>query len=395
MLRTLILIACTSVAPLASAIDVVQLATGGRVVGTIVPNDDRNTVAIDLEGGGRLTLTRKQIALVTPRSAAQQVYAGRAPTVPDTPLAQWNFAEWCRENGLADESRVHLERVVQLDPNHEEARAQLGYRRVGDRWLDREDLMAARGMVRHSGDYRTPQEIELIERKEQQERTAAEWKNRLARWRKQLGDRDPKRVAEAVQQFKDLKDPDAGLALAGLLAEERNNSTRLLLISAAANVPSPASLNALAAIALDNPDPETRYRAIEALAASRHAGLATPFIKALRSNDNGQVNRGAEAIEALAGPSAVSPLIDALTTKHVSVVGANSGGDTYSMSPTAGVTSFGGGGPKRLEKQLKNPAVLRALSKITGENFGYDEVAWRRWLASRAKTEQVDLRRDG
>ena len=74
--------------------------------------------------------------------------------------------------------------------------------------------------------------------------------------------------------------------------------------------------------------------------------------------------------------------------------GNNSGGDTYSLNTGTGQHSFGGGGPKVVKRDLKNPRVLSALVKLTDVNFLYDESRWREWLASREVIVSVDLRRD-
>lgn len=378
----------------AAPADVVQLAWGGKLHGRVIPTEDRNTVTVELAGGGQVTLARRQVAQVIPQSPAQEDYARRAPATPDTVRAQWALAQWCREAGLAPEAQTHLKRVVELDPEHAEARALLGFRRVGDQWFDREGLMAARGLVRYKGDFRSQQEIELLERKERGELARAEWKNNLTRWRRQLNDRDPGRAEEAMRQFQTLKDPAAGPALAALLLDEKSLEVRMLLIAAAGRVGSHATLEALAVLFMREEHGETRYACLEQLAKTPSGSLAAPFVRSLKSNDNSQVNRAAEALELLGSTSAVSPLIDALVTEHKRTVGKQSGGDTYSFNPTSGGFAFGGDGPKVEKLLLRNPGVLSALAKLTGENFGYDQAAWRAWLGARAKLEQVDLRRE-
>jgi len=38
--------------------------------------------------------------------------------------------------------------------------------------------------------------------------------------------------------------------------------------------------------------------------------------------------------------------------------------------------------------------VLDALTAITGQNFGFNQAAWRRWYAAQKKPETIDARRD-
>jgi hypothetical protein len=43
---------------------------------------------------------------------------------------------------------------------------------------------------------------------------------------------------------------------------------------------------------------------------------------------------------------------------------------------------------------VENPVVLSTLAGLSGVNISFDQAAWRRWLASEAKTHPVDVRRD-
>jgi hypothetical protein len=62
-------------------------------------------------------------------------YAEVRQANPDTVAGQLAVANWCRDRQLAVRERAHLERVVWLDPNHEEARRRLGFQRVQNRWV--------------------------------------------------------------------------------------------------------------------------------------------------------------------------------------------------------------------------------------------------------------------
>ncbi len=57
----------------------------------------------------------------------------------DTVAGQFQLADWCRRNKLADQERAHLSRVVELSPDHLDARARLGHIRVGGEWLTAEE----------------------------------------------------------------------------------------------------------------------------------------------------------------------------------------------------------------------------------------------------------------
>ncbi|MGL4512320.1 MAG: hypothetical protein ACRCT8_04460 [Lacipirellulaceae bacterium] len=382
----------------ASRADVVELTSGGRVEGSVVTDPERSRNELVIENPwGRVVVPRTAAAKITTRSPAEVEYERRAPTVSDTVESQLALARWCRDNGLAEQVRTHLARVVELDPEHAEARKQLGHQQVGGRWMSRDEVLAARGLVRHQGAYRTHQEVELLERQRLADEKARGWKARLRALRRDLDDRRPEVARNAADALASLGEPGAAGPLAELLLEERDPLAKQLLARAAAALPSPATLGAVARVAIDDDNPETRAAAAEALQAAGERGaqgLAGPFVGALGAKSNETVNRAADALALLGREQSIGPLIDALVTVHKFRVGNDGGGDTYSMNTGTGQYSFGGGGPKVISQPLENPRVLEALVGLTGENFGFDEPAWRAWLASRQIDEQFDLRRD-
>lgn len=376
--------------------DVLELKTGRQIDGTFVEDLSlQNQVTFELTSGGRVTLDRAQVARVIKQSPAETEYARRSPTVADTSAAQWRLAMWCRKNKLSRESQAHLNRVIELDPAHEEARKLLGYQQVNGRWLTREEALAARGYFRYDGGYHTRQEIERLERSKRHKEVAADWKGLLAKWRRWLTGNNLARSQQAQTALQALNDPAAARPLAALLTREEDYGVRSLLLDIAARFEHPATVQALVNLSLNDPDLEIRMRCLEHLVKARRPGLAAPYLDALQSNNNAKVNRAAEALGEIGDIDTISPLIDALVTNHKFKVGNEGGGDQYSFSPSTGGFQFGGDGPKVVKRDLKNPKALGALLALTDiSGFGYDQQAWREWLASQAESSKVDLRRD-
>jgi len=65
---------------------------------------------------------------------------GRYPLTAD---GQLMLANWCRDRGLRERERAHLAQVVELAPDHAEARRRLGFRRVGLDWISVGELQQA------------------------------------------------------------------------------------------------------------------------------------------------------------------------------------------------------------------------------------------------------------
>jgi hypothetical protein len=245
-----------------------------------------------------------------------------------------------------------------------------------------QEFMAERGFVRHRGAWRTVQEIELLDRSEKAKLSQKEWIAKLDRLRRQLD--QPAQVDRAAEELRELSDPFAVAALAAALAKEPVSRVRGWYVEALSRIRSADATGVLIATALDHPDPETRIAATERLAViGPHLAVPT-LVAALKSADNAQVNRAAEALGRLGQPSAIGPLIEALETQHVVVTGDGTpeGSTSATFTPAGGGLSMGGG-PKQHRVAVRNNGVLEALVALTGTNFAWDTPAWRAWRANR------------
>jgi hypothetical protein len=256
-----------------------------------------------------------------------------------------------------------------------------------------QELMAERGFVRYEGAWRTVQEIELIERAQRTNVAQKEWVVRLERLRRQC---DRQGTADrAAEEIRGISDPFAVPALAAAVAKEESFRVRRLYVEALSRIRSAEAGAALAAVAVDHPDPETRIAAVERLVVIGPHAAVPPIVAALASADNARVNRAAEALGRLGVPTVVAPLIEALETEHLVVTGdgAPEGSTTATFTPSGGGLAMGGGA-KRVKKTFRNERVLESLVTLTGVNFEWNAAAWRAWLANRQSPPDFDPRRD-
>ena len=124
----------------------------------------RSHWVIKTSQGGQISLPAEQVKKVDKQSAAEIEYDRLAAAAPDTVQGQWDLAEFCRQHRLTAQRTTHLQRIIQLEPDHAAARGALGYSRVGGEWITVEEGMDAQGRKRYKGAWRYPQEIELMER---------------------------------------------------------------------------------------------------------------------------------------------------------------------------------------------------------------------------------------
>jgi hypothetical protein len=377
--------------------DVLDLTNGGRLVGRPVESEAAaKSYVIELEGGGRVSVSRSQVARIDSKSEPERKYEAMARSAPDTVEAHWELAEWCRENKLVAQLKLHLDRILELDPNHEKARIAAGFRQQDGEWMTRDDVMASRGMVMYEGRYVTKQHVELLERQKEAKTVEADWGNQIERLRRSLTGRNEDRIVNARAELQAIRDPAAAEAVVNALRREKEPGLKRLWLEVASRLDHQVAVDALVDRSLADPDEEIRYQALEYLVKSRRPGLAVPYIRALKNRDNEIVNRAGAALGQIGDADAIGPLIEALITTHkFKVSDANPDQHAYAFSKDSSAFSFGGGGPQVVNQELRNPAVLNSLIMLSGgASFDYDQDAWRRWLAAQAKQRAVDVRRD-
>jgi hypothetical protein len=387
--------------------EVFVLSNEGRVTGEWVNKEDKDAeqYVIRTATGGTVKLAKDQVERVYVPSAEELEYEQVRDSYEDTAVGQWELAEWCRERLLREQRAKHLERCIELDPNHQDARRALGYTLQDGEWKTQEQHFLDRGYVRYRGKWMLPQEVDMAERLRKNKKETGEWFQKIKRWRGWL---DNERAHEAEELLLDITDPNAVPALSQYFEGEKDPKIRLLFVDALANVNSSDAVYTLGDGAIYDGDLEVRLTCLDYLKKEPRPDLVKYYAGALKHKDNVTVNRAAFCLKELQDDSVVSALIDSLVTTHKTKIGKSGGGDQYTttfggptggggggagMSASPGGLSMGGG-PKILVQHLRNTEVLDALVNLTGANFGYDTQAWKHWLTSQQKAPAANVRRN-
>ncbi len=385
--------------------EVFLLQNGGRVEGELLNPDQspRTTYLIRTSEGAQIALETGQVAQVLRRQPVELEYEKIKPTYPDTVEGQWALAQWCLDHNLFTQRQEHLRRIVQLDPDHVEARRALGYSHIDGAWKTREEIMEARGYQWYRGQWRLPQEIELLQRKEQQESAEREWFTKIKLWRGWLGSN---KEEAALKNFASIREPAAVRALATFLESESSPAVRKLYLETLARINTPEAVKILALQALEDPIEEIRLTCLDHLKTERRPEVVALFISKLKSKDNKTIRRAAIGLAAMKDPTAIGPLIDALITTHTYKInppgGPNAMSATFgkgpggSGAPGGGTGMSFGGGPKMVKIPVQNQEVLDALIRITGVNYQFNVAAWKSWYAQQRKNQPspvIDARR--
>lgn len=378
--------------------DIFQLTDGGEITGKHIERGADDEYVIESNLGARVTLAKDQVKDIVRQSEFQKEYDSRSRSLPDTVPAHRAMADWCEQKNLKDLAEHHLKRIVELDPNDEQARSNLGYQLHQGRWLTRDDIMAERGMRFYDGQYRTAQEIALLEREKIHKTSEIEWLQKLKLWRGWLESRRPGRAEEAQAEISAITDPPAATSLVKMLDTERDESLRPMWMEILSQVHHPASMRKLIDLSIDEPDRETRLQCVEYLLAMNDEIDIQPYVKALLSKDNEIVNIAAEALGMIGNRDAVRPLIDALVTRHkFALVQQGELSATFSRDGTGGGGLSAGNKPQFVHQDLENVEVRRALIALSGDqDFGFNERAWTRWYENERSQQQpvYDPRRD-
>jgi len=388
--------ACLAAPPWALG-EIFVLDNGGRIEGDILNKESpRKRYVIKTTTGAQITLDKAQVTEVIRQSANDIEYEKVRQRYPDTIEGQWGLAEWCRERKLTTLRARHLERIIELDPDHEKARRALGFRRVAGEWKTQKQEKEEQGYVRYNGKWRTTQEKAILERKRTVELAVKDWKSQLKRWRGWL---ENGKEVEATQRIDGIDDPYAVTALADALKREPVEDYRKMYVNALGRIGGPSALQVLCRLALEDVNAEIRLTCLDHLEEHPSETFVEYFIGRLNDADNPIVNRAAMALARMNSPTAIRPLIDHLITRHKRMIAPPTGGTggTFVNGPgiSGGGLSAGSSPAVVVNEPHQNEDVLDALVRLAdGVNFSYEVDAWKQWYAGRKKAKSLNGRRD-
>jgi hypothetical protein len=391
--------------------DLFTLRNGGQVRGTWLNADQQpvSTYLIETEHGARIKLAKTQVRSATRQNSAELTYEQLAPRHADTVEEQWKLAEWCRENGLDEIRQHHLQRIIELAPNHAGARRGLGYSQVRGQWVTKDEHLTRQGYQLYRGRWRSPQEIQTFKEREHNERAEKKWIVRLKHLREDLA---TDKAAESRNQILSISDRFAVPGLRQCLEAEKYRAMKIVFIQALGQIADGPALSVLIERSLNDPDDEIFYECLDQVVRSPLPEVIKGYVDALKHNNNHIVNRAAIALGDLKDKTTVEPLIEALVTTHKVVIPGRGGGSAETVTTTFANSSDGSGSPnapfggtglslgddnKTRYREMPNQEVLNTLVKLSGgASFGFDKQAWRFWLAAQRQQSvpRLNSRRD-
>jgi hypothetical protein len=79
------------------------------------------------------------VSTAFPQTTEETYLRRYAELSPDDTAGHYDLACWCDKNGLSDRAKELFNKVIEMDPNHAEARAKLGYVMYKNEWVTREE----------------------------------------------------------------------------------------------------------------------------------------------------------------------------------------------------------------------------------------------------------------
>lgn len=119
--------------------DVLHLKSGGRFEGELVSETETEYV-FRVKGLGVQRFAKKDVErLERGRSVFEEFERRRLKIPSGDAQAHYELGLWAKEQGLLKLARAEFVEAIEADPDHEGARAELGYVKVEGEWIDAEE----------------------------------------------------------------------------------------------------------------------------------------------------------------------------------------------------------------------------------------------------------------
>jgi len=384
--------------------DVVYLKGGGKMEGLLLENRP-DALVIQL-GTGTITLPVGMVERIEAAPSPRQQYQEKLAGMSKTAAGHIEMARWCEQKSLVNEAREHYFQAIQVDPDNAAARSALGFIRVGDRWMTREEARQARDEPRDAPAAADPT-----------------FPSRRDQWRTRLGDMSRKSFGgwaygdefqKARRDIVAIKDPAAVEPIMSLFAAHPDANRRQMAVEALGSIGGDQAATSLVRILARDPDQDVATQARAALAniksdkavalMSSMARSAAPLVRARI----GMALADAGAVQ----PDYILQLINSLITRdekiihHVPTESQRSWfmtGTTYAyvadLTPVVAEAAVAwdpviayivDGAILDVKATIMpweehiwitnvHPDVLGELRRLTGQDLGYDIRAWRDW----------------
>jgi hypothetical protein len=369
----------------------VGIKGGGAVVGTVNPTE--KFVEINVAPGIRVAVDTNKADITKEERPEEAEYQSRIEKLSETAEAHWEMYQWCKQNSLTAYAYQHAWRVIEIDPDHLQARTALDFLRDGKGWILRDDMMLRSGRIKDGSQWRIPEELDKLKADQARTEQLTRWKRDIKAWKTDVFSGGP-RATKSKVKLDAIQDPVAVGPLIDQLQDMDNPiEFRILVVGLLARLATPDAIQAIIVAAVQDSNTKVREAALDVVKQKAAAEAAVQYSRLLTHENNVQVQRAGAALAVLQDKRYTWHLIQALVTEHKREVKGS--GQTYG---TDSAGSFGIGAsqkPKVVVEPVNNTSVLTALTALYPEiNYRFDESRWKLWYLENFHPEGTDLRRD-
>ena len=301
-------------------------------------------------------------------TAYEHKRAQAKPTVAD----QQHLARWCQQRGLHDQARAHWVQLLELSPDHSEARRQLGFRRVGRDWVTAEAWQKA-------------QEKQITNLA-----NLNAWKGRIESLRKLTQHRSQFRRDKAAEEIRSIADTAAIPALEATFFRDTEANARLV-VEALGNMSGEDAAMALVRNAIYSDYPAVREMATERLESHNHDYFVPQLIAEMYTPVVSQADvtrgRGGSMLvrHAFVREGQNSHQLMVLDTDYQRVARASGSRDESLMRAIQTATATATARENAVNQQnemtlLLNHRIATVLNEITDQQMAADPESWWQWL---------------
>jgi len=386
--------------------DILHLKNGNKLEGRIV-SESEIEVALETPAG-TITLRTDDIERIERKISPIEDYERTLATLEDDDsVGHYYLGVWCKRQGLRRQAEAQFRKVISINPDHREAREELGYVMHAGEWVTQDESMRAKGFVRYEGKWLTQAEAEELMRKD----TISEETARLRRAAHLLeGNRQDEGKAVFAEFAPQAEEPfDEAVAVPVLrnLAGHKSAAVRTEVIELLGQWRTERAFDALVELLLNEDDREVALAAVMKLkevnslrAARELIRVSRDFRRMLANADDAQkrslvinIQKVSWALGIIGEPLAVPELADSLRLEvnYVQRMPARlfGGPVTGTVEPVPGTdistaTTSGVSISTSREQLLRfvlNDYAAESFRQITGERSYFDRMKMLEWWA--------------
>ncbi len=141
--------------------DVLHLENGGTIEGIV--KEDGSFYQVQTVTG-TCTIAKDQVLLRELKEYVLDKYNKAAAAVKaDDAQGHFELAMLCKDGKWSSKMKDELLKVIEIDPEHEQARAELGYVKHDGKWITYDEMMKAKGYVRFEDKWVTQEYIKQVD----------------------------------------------------------------------------------------------------------------------------------------------------------------------------------------------------------------------------------------